>query len=104
MLEIPTLLLVGVAGVLLGMAFFGGLWWTVRKALSSEHPALWFLTSLLLRTGLTLIGFWLVADGHWERLLVCLVGFVMGRHLVAWRTRSPHHGPTHSSQEAGHAT
>ena len=57
------------AGVLLGAVFFGGLWWTVRKGLSSEQPALWFLGSLLLRTSITLAGFYFVSGGHWERLL-----------------------------------
>ena len=39
-----------VAGALLGAFFFGGLWWTVQKGVTSEQPALWFLGSLLLRT------------------------------------------------------
>ena len=36
------------AGRLLGAFFFGGLWWTVQKGVTSENPALWFLGSLLL--------------------------------------------------------
>ena len=92
------------AGVLLGAVFFGGLWWTVRKGLSSRHPALWFLGSLLLRTSITVTGFYFVASGHWERLLVCLLGFVMARHIVAWLTQSPADDQTHSSEEASHAS
>ena len=42
------------AGLLLGAMFFGGLWWTVRRAVSSGCPALWFAGSLLLRLGLAL--------------------------------------------------
>jgi F1F0 ATPase subunit 2 len=30
------------AGLLLGAVFFGGLWWTVRKGVSSKRPALGF--------------------------------------------------------------
>ena len=47
--EVLTLALALLAGVALGAVFFGGLWWTVRKGVSSKHPALWFLGSLLLR-------------------------------------------------------
>jgi F1F0 ATPase subunit 2 len=47
--ETLTLVLASVAGVLLGALFFGGLWWTVQKGLSSKRSALWFLGSLLLR-------------------------------------------------------
>ena len=104
MIETLTLLLAWVAGVLLGAVFFGGLWWTVRKGLSSTHPALWFLGSLLLRTSITVTGFYFVASGHWERLLVCLLGFIMARLIVSWLTRSSGDDHTHSSEETSHAS
>ena len=62
MIETLTLLPAWVAGVLLGAVFFGGLWWTVRKGLSSTHPALWFLGSMLLRTSITVTGFFVGGD------------------------------------------
>jgi len=104
MIETFTLLSAWVAGVLLGAVFFGGLWWTVRKGLSSNHPALWFLGSLLLRTSITATGFVFVASGHWERLLVCLVGFVMARLTVVRLTQSWADVRTHSLEEASHAS
>jgi F1F0 ATPase subunit 2 len=50
MSDVVTFLLATGAGGVLGGLFFGGLWWTVRRALASKHAALWFLSSLLLRT------------------------------------------------------
>jgi len=44
--ELLTLALALVTGLLLGAIFFGGLWWTVRKGVSSKQPALWFGPSL----------------------------------------------------------
>ena len=75
------------AGVLLGVFFFGGLWWTVIRGVSSQHPALWFFTSMLLRTSVTLAGFYFVGGEHWERWLLCLLGFVLARAVVEWLTR-----------------
>ncbi len=75
------------AGIGLGVIFFGGLWWTVRKGVASRQPALWFLGSLLLRMGIVLAGFLLVGDGDWRRLLLCLAGFVTGRIAVTRLTR-----------------
>ena len=92
-----------VAGVLLGAIFFGGLWWTVRKGVSSKRPALWFLGSLLLRTCITLAGFYFFSGAHWERLLVCLLGFVIARLIIIRLTRVAEK-PTHLAQEARHAT
>lgn len=92
-----------VAGLLLGAIFFGGLWWTVRKGISAKQPALWFFGSLVVRMGIVLPGFYFVGHGHWERLVVCLLGFVIARFMVTRLT-----GPSlkfHSSvgKEAGHA-
>jgi len=70
------------AGGLLGAIFFGGLWWTIQKGVSSKKPAIWFFGSLLLRMSIALAGFYFVSGGHWERLLVCLLGFVMGAALL----------------------
>ena len=80
--ETLTLLLSLAAGIVLGAIFFGGLWWTVQKAVSSKRSALWFFCSLLLRTSMVLAGFYFVAQGHWERLLMCLLGFVTARPIV----------------------
>ena len=101
--ETLSLMLTLVMGGMLGAIFFGGLWWTVRKVVSSRWPAFWLLGSMLLRTGITLAGFYFVAGGHWERLLVCLLGFVIARLMVIRFTRSAEK-PTYVAQEAGHAS
>ncbi len=85
--EALILLPAWLAGLALGAFFFGGLWWTVRRGVSSRQPALWFLGSLLGRMAIALSGFYLVADRHWERLLACLLGFVMARLGAARMTR-----------------
>ena len=89
-------------GVLLGAMFFGGLWWTVQKGISSNRPVLWFFGSMLLRTSIALAGFYLVARGHWERLLVCLLGFLIAR-LVVMRFTRVMEKPTYLEEEVNHA-
>jgi len=91
------------AGLLLGGIFFGGLWWTVRKSLSSQRPALWLLPSLLLRMSITLAGFYFVSDGHWQRWLLCLLGFIMARLIVTRLTRTSGEDQTRSVTETSHA-
>ena len=100
--ETLILVLALATGVLLGAIFFGGLWWTVQKGVSSKRPALWFFGSLLLRTSIALVGFYFIARGHWERLLVCLLGFVIARLIVMWLTRAAEK-PTYLAQGASHA-
>jgi len=101
--ETLSLVLSLVAGILLGAIFFGGLWWTVQKVVSSDRSTLWFFVSLLMRTSILLAGFYFIAHGHWERLLMCLLGFVVARPIVMGFTRAVEKS-THLSQEAGHAS
>ena len=70
------------SGVILGIIFFGGLWWTVRRGLISPVPALWFSASSLIRIGVALGGFYTVSQGEWRRLLACLFGFFLARIVV----------------------
>ena len=102
--ETLSLVLALATGVLLGAMFFGGLWWTVEKGVLSKRPALWFLNSLLLRMSITLAGFYFVSRGHWERLLVCLLGFVMARVIVRRLTQVLEERPTRMTKEASHAS
>ena len=87
--ESVMLALAGGAGLVLGVVFFGGLWWTIRRAISSKRPALWFLASLVLRTAIVLAGFYAISGGQWKRLLACLLGFVIARVLVKALTGRP---------------
>lgn len=98
-----ALILAGVAGVGLGAVFFGGLWWTVRKGMTSAQPAFWFFGSLLIRMGAVLTGFYFVGAGHWERLLACLLGFIAVRLVMMRLTRSPAKPASRPTGEDRHA-
>jgi len=69
-------------GVLLGIFFFGGLFYTIRKGLPSRHPAFLFLGSWLLRMIVVAGGFFLIAAGQREKLLACAAGFMIARSFV----------------------
>lgn len=85
--ETATLVLAWLAGGIIGLFFFGGLWWTVRRAVTAKQPALWFFGSMLLRMGVALAGFYVVSNRHLDRLLVCLLGFFIARMVVTRLTR-----------------
>lgn len=84
-----SLLLALAAGMALGLFFFGGLWLTVRQLPTSPSPALLLLASFVGRTALTLVAFYFVMGGRWERLLACLAGFLLARTvLLVWHRSS----------------
>ncbi len=71
-------------GFALGILFFAGLWWTVRRSVSSHRPALWLFGSLALRSVLLLASFYALArrDGlHW---LLLALGFALAQVVSSW--------------------
>jgi F1F0 ATPase subunit 2 len=94
---------VAAAGLLLGTTFFGGLWWTVNRGMASSRPALWFFGSIVLRMGVVLAGFYIVGQGRWDRLALCLLGFVLARMVIARLTRPAPEFQNACAPDARHA-
>jgi F1F0 ATPase subunit 2 len=78
-------------GGALGACFFGGLWWTLRQALScgtsTRRPASWLLVSWLVRVAIVLLGFYAISNGDPAAPAMGLVGFLMARFAVLRATR-----------------
>jgi len=73
-----------VEGSILGGLFYLGLWCTVRKGLSSAHPAILFLVSLLLRVTAVVAGFYYISHSEWRLLAAGLGGFLISRACALW--------------------
>ncbi|SPE20769.1 F1/F0 ATPase, Methanosarcina type, subunit 2 [Burkholderiales bacterium] len=101
--EALMLALAWAMGLLLGAIFFGGLWWTTRKAVASRWPALWFAGSLLLRVCIVLAGLVAVGRGDWQRLLACLLGFLVAQAIAMWWHRPLDASKVRRALEANHA-
>jgi len=90
-----------IAGATLGILFFGGLWFTVRKSVTMNNPALLVLGSMLLRVTIALFGFYYIAQGSWRRLLFCLLGFIAARFMVLFVTKYMESKRTRLKMEVG---
>ena len=69
-------------GILLGMVFFGGLYFTVERIQRVKHPALLMIFSLLLRMTMLLFGFYLLMNNRYQNLLAALVGVMISRFFL----------------------
>ena len=87
--EYWMLILTFFTGIFLGTVFFGGLWWTVVNGLTAKQPVLWFGSSIVIRTSRTLIGFYLVSGEDWQRMVICLLGFIIARFIITRLSRMP---------------
>jgi F1F0 ATPase subunit 2 len=87
MAEVGRLAIPLLAGVGLGLFYFGGLWLTLQRIATTRQPGLLAMGSFLIRTVVAVAGFYLVADGRWERLVVALAGFLLARTVLTRRWR-----------------
>ncbi|AWV96793.1 ATP synthase subunit I [Arcticibacterium luteifluviistationis] len=76
-----------IGGIALGLFFFGGLWFTIKKGVNAKIPAIWFFVSIVIRTGVVMIGFYYVSPAGWQGLIICLIGFIIARFVVTHFTK-----------------
>ncbi len=86
-----------VAGFILGIFFFGGLYWTVRIGMKSKNPAFLFVVSFFIRTSSVLAGFYFLLEGHWEKLVTSMIGFLLARILIMQLSKPPSKEVTRAS-------
>lgn len=75
------------AGVIVGLFYFGSLWFTLLYLSKAQRPVLMAVGSFFIRLAITLLGFYLIMGGHWERLLIALGGFILARIFLSRRLR-----------------
>ena len=80
--------LMGVAaGSALGLLFYGGLWWTIRRLSTARSPAALALASFWIRAaGVAGAATWFVRRG-WIACAGLLAGFALGRIVVSGLVR-----------------
>lgn len=82
------------AGAGLGLAYFGGLWLTVQRITRVERPYSMLVASFAVRMAMLLAAFYLILQGDWRKLVVCLAGFITARIVLIRRLRPlPTTGP-----------
>lgn len=70
-----------IAGLGIGLFYFGGLWFTVNQLTKTKNAGRLFLLSFVLRNVLALAGFYWVMDSQWQRAVALLLGFLLARFL-----------------------
>jgi F1F0 ATPase subunit 2 len=89
MTELLGWLLAAVGGALLGLFYYAGLWFTLRRLPEQAHPALWVFGSFTLRLAVSMTGFYFILgpDRSLPRLGVALLTFILARVLLIRRLR-----------------
>ena len=85
MITVVILSLAFTAGLVLGAFYFVALWRTVKRLPETRHPVRLMLGSFALRMAVALAGFYFVMSGHWERLAMALMGFILMKIFLTRR-------------------
>ncbi|MEZ5584414.1 MAG: ATP synthase subunit I [Candidatus Competibacteraceae bacterium] len=91
MTEIITWVLAALGGAVLGLFYFAGLWFTLRRLPGHPHPALWVIGSFILRLAVSLAGFYMIlgSDRNLTRLGIALLAFLVARVALTRWLRPP---------------
>ncbi len=74
-------IIAGLAGLVLGIAYFGSLWLAVRRAMRTRS-ALFVIGSGVVRLAILLSGVWLATRAEWQLVVVCMCAILIGRQVV----------------------
>ena len=81
-------------GAVLGVIFFGGLYFSVDKLTSVKYPALMMLGSTVLRMAILLGGVYLLMSGEVKNAAAALVGIVLAKFVMIYLVRKKRLGRT----------
>jgi F1F0 ATPase subunit 2 len=73
------------AGLVVGLFFFGGLWWTVKRVPGSSRPLLLIFGSLIVRVGVSLTALYFICDADWRRYMAALLAIFIVRLIIVHR-------------------
>jgi F1F0 ATPase subunit 2 len=75
-------------GVLLGMFFFGSAWLVVRKLTVMKHPAIFFVSSMIIRISVVVTVLYALFSDSWLKLLLALAGLLIARSILIYIVKS----------------
>lgn len=77
------------SGAVLGLIYFGGLWYTLRKA-AEYQPSYWLIFgSFLIRLVFALLVFYVLMVQHWAYMAIALCAFLVMRQILIIRVGKP---------------
>ena len=74
-------------GFVLGLVFFGGLYWTIQQLPTVRHPSLLMAASMLVRMAVLLAGLYFLMAGGIKNLLAAVVGVMLVKVVMIARVR-----------------
>lgn len=75
-------------GLLLGVLYFGGLYFSTQKFSSVKRPALFMILSFVLRMGILIAGFYYLSKSGYKNILIGLLGVMLVRFIMLFNIKN----------------
>ncbi len=92
--EADELILGFLGGIVLGLVFFGGLYWSVNQLPTVKYPGLLMMASMFVRMAILLTGLYFLMAGDIKHLLAAVVGVMLVKFVMIARVRKHSPAPT----------
>lgn len=74
-------------GLVLGMIYFGGLYYSTHKFNKVKRPALFMILSFTIRMSILIIGFYYLTKTDYKNVLIGLLGVILIRIIMVFRVK-----------------
>lgn len=75
-------------GLLMGILYFGGLYFSTQKFNSAKSPALFMILSFVLRMGILIVGFYYLSKSGYKNILIGLLGVMLVRFIMVFNIKN----------------
>lgn len=76
-------------GLILGIIYFGGLYYSTKKFTKVKRPALFMVLSFIIRMGILVVGFYYLTKTDYKNVLIALVGVILTRFIIIFKVKDP---------------
>lgn len=76
-------------GLVLGVIYFGGLYYSTKKFNTVKSPALFMVISFIIRMGILVLGFYYLTKTDYKNVLLGLVGVILVRYIMIFKAKEP---------------
>ncbi|MFC1868946.1 ATP synthase subunit I [Thermodesulfobacteriota bacterium] len=81
-IDLAFFLLASLWGFILGLFYFGGLWWTLKVVAQKRRVKSFLLLSFFIRTVIALLGFWIIMRQALLPFLCTFAAFLLVRIII----------------------
>lgn len=75
-------------GILIGIVYFGGLYYSTQKFKDVKSPSLFMILSFIIRMAILIAGFYYLSKTGYKNVLIALIGVILVRFIMIFKIKN----------------